>query len=40
MMNREERLDVNLAAWDAYQADSMRFNLKDAPDFFERNLQL
>ena len=35
-MNRQERLDINQAAWDAYQADYMQFNLKDRPDFFER----
>ncbi|MDE2823277.1 MAG: hypothetical protein OXK79_07205 [Chloroflexota bacterium] len=35
-MNRQERLDINRAAWDAYQADYMRFNLMDHPDFFER----
>ena len=35
-MNKQERLDINRAAWDAYQADYMRFNLKERPDFFER----
>ena len=40
MTNRQKRLEVNRAAWDAYQADYMRFNPKDAPDFFERDLQL
>ncbi|MXY43008.1 MAG: methyltransferase domain-containing protein [Dehalococcoidia bacterium] len=35
-MNRQERLDINRAAWDAYQADYMRFNLMEHPDFFER----
>ena len=35
-MNRQERLDINRAAWDAYQADYMRFNLMERPDFFER----
>ena len=35
-MNRQERLNINRAAWDAYQADYMQFNLKGRPDFFER----
>ncbi len=35
-MNKQERLDINRAAWDAYQADYMQFNLKERPDFFER----
>ena len=35
-MNKQERLNTSRAAWDAYQADYMRFNLKDYPDFFER----
>ena len=35
-MNKQERLDINRAAWDAYQADYMRFNLMERPDFFER----
>ena len=35
-MNRQERLKINRAAWDAYQADYMQFNLKELPDFFER----
>ena len=35
-MNRQERLNINRAAWDAYQADYMQFNLKELPDFFER----
>ena len=35
-MNKQERLNINRAAWDAYQADYMRFNLKERPDFFER----
>ena len=35
-MNRQEHFDINRAAWDAYQADYMRFNLMDHPDFFER----
>ena len=34
-MNRQERLEINRAAWDAYQADYMRFNLMDRPDFFD-----
>ena len=40
MTNRQERLEVNRAAWDAYQTDYMRFNLKEALNFLERNLQL
>ena len=35
-MNKQERLDINRIAWDAYQADYMQFNLKERPDFFER----
>ena len=35
-MNKQQRLSISRAAWDAYQADYMRFNLKDYPDFFER----
>ncbi len=35
-MNRQERLDINRAAWDTYQADYMQFNLMERPDFFER----
>ena len=35
-MNRQERLEINRAAWDAYQADYLRFNLEEYPDFFER----
>ena len=35
-MNKQQRLDINRAAWDAYQADYMHFNLKERPDFFER----
>ena len=34
-MNRQERLKINRAAWDAYQADYMQFNLKELPDFFK-----
>ena len=34
-MNKQERLNINRAAWDAYQADYMRFNLKERPDFFK-----
>lgn len=35
-MNKQERLNINRDAWDAYQADYMQFNLKERPDFFER----
>ena len=35
-MNKHQRLNINRAAWDAYQADYMQFNLKERPDFFER----
>ena len=35
-MNRQERLEINRAAWDAYQADYMRFNRMEHPDFFDR----
>ena len=34
-MNRQERLNINRTAWDTYQADYMRFNLKERPDFFK-----
>ena len=34
-MNKQERLNINRAAWDAYQADYMQFNLKECPDFFK-----
>ena len=35
-MNKQDRLNINRAAWGAYQTDYMRFNLKERPDFFER----
>ena len=31
-MNKQQRLNINRAAWDAYQADYMRFNLRNRPD--------
>ena len=34
-MNRQERLNINRTAWDAYQADYMQFNIKERPDFFK-----
>lgn len=35
-MNRQERLNMNRAAWDAYQADYMQFNVMERPDFLDR----
>ena len=34
-MNKQERLNINRTAWDAYQADYMQFNIKERPDFFK-----
>ena len=35
-MNKQERLNINRTAWDAYQADYMQFNLKERPDLLEQ----